>query len=205
MKATPEECSWHQRITARDDPIAFSELAEHFYNPLVRSVLHKVQQKSIQLTSTVCVLVEEAVGTALLDYNEAPDRYDPQRASLFGYIAMLAYSRFHDAWKSEQCATVKSDPLSKLDSLALEQLIEQQDVDAHLHAQELWEYIQRELVDAQERKVVALMLNNIRETIAYSQVLGIDHLPPKEQQKAVKRIKERIGKRLRRIVRRYQQ
>ena len=65
MKATIQEFDFHQRILARDDPIAFAALAEWLYNPLVQDV-----RKRAGIDADP-VLVEEAVGEALLNYHDA--------------------------------------------------------------------------------------------------------------------------------------
>jgi DNA-directed RNA polymerase specialized sigma24 family protein len=168
-------------------------------------VLRKVQQRITPISSPLRDLVEESVGSALLDYNDDPDRYDPQRAQLFEYLATVAYGHFRNAWKKERRVADRSVLLSDLDAHTQDSLLDQQDLDAPIQAQELWAYIQTEFVDAVERRVIVLMLNDVSETTAYSQILGIGHLSQEEQEKDVKRIKERIGKRLRRIVRRHSQ
>jgi hypothetical protein len=49
-----------------------------------------------------------------------------------------------------------------------------------------------------ERRVLALMLDGERSSAAYAQVLGITGLPAAEQEREVKRAKDRIKKRLER-------
>ena len=51
---------------------------------------------------------------------------------------------------------------------------------------------------ATEQAVFELMRTGERETAAYVPVLGIEHLPEAEQRREVKRVKERILKRLQR-------
>ena len=46
---------------------------------------------------------------------------------------------------------------------------------------------------------MTLMLDGVRETESYAQALGIDHLDKPTQQKAVKRGKDRLMKKLRRF------
>src|SRR5262249_3709333 len=53
-------------------------------------------------------------------------------------------------------------------------------------------------LDERERKVVGLMRAGVRGTAAFGRVLGLTGLPPEEQARAVKRVKDRIKKRLRR-------
>ncbi len=47
MKATVEEYDFHQRILARDDPVAFAALAEWLYNPLVQDVRRRLQEMTL--------------------------------------------------------------------------------------------------------------------------------------------------------------
>src|SRR5207248_6874504 len=95
MKATVEEYDFHQRMLARDDPIAFAALAEWLYNPLVHDVYKRAGINADP------VLVEEAVGQALLDYHDTPERYDPDRGSLRSYLVMVAYRDSQNAHARE--------------------------------------------------------------------------------------------------------
>lgn len=56
MKATIQEYDFHQRILARDDPIAFAALADWLYNPLVQDVRKRAGINADPM------LVEEADG-----------------------------------------------------------------------------------------------------------------------------------------------
>jgi hypothetical protein len=52
---------------------------------------------------------------------------------------------------------------------------------------------------AEELRVVMLMLDGERSTDACARVLGLADLPAPEQAREVKRVKDRLGKRLRRL------
>src|SRR5947209_7641315 len=95
MKATAEEYDFHQRILARDDPIAFAACAEFFYDSLVQDVRRRAGSHADPM------LVEEAVGEALLDYHDSPTRYDPGRSSLRSYLVMAAHRDFQNASAKE--------------------------------------------------------------------------------------------------------
>src|SRR5260370_35226607 len=95
MQATLQEYQFHQRLSARGDPIAFAELAEWLYDALVQDVRKRAGYQADP------ILVEEAVGQALLDYHDKPERYDPGRMNLHGYLVMSAYRDFQNAWARE--------------------------------------------------------------------------------------------------------
>ena len=101
MKATLQEYDFHQRVLARDDPIAFAALAEWLYKPLVQDVYKRAGVNADPM------FVEEAVGQALLDYHDTPERYDPKRASLRSYLVMAAYRDFQNARAKEQRVTAQ--------------------------------------------------------------------------------------------------
>ena len=54
-------------------------------------------------------------------------------------------------------------------------------------------------LDEYEKKVLMLMLDGVRDTESYAQELGVDHLDSSTQQKAAKRAKDRLVKKLRRF------
>src|SRR5262249_45315364 len=49
-----------------------------------------------------------------------------------------------------------------------------------------------------EARVLPLLLRKERKIAAYAEALGITHLPPADQRKEVKRVKDRLAKRLKR-------
>jgi hypothetical protein len=73
MKATAQEYDFHCRILAPDDPVAFVQLTEWLYPALVQHV----QQRAGWNADTT--LIEEAAIQALIEYHDAPTRYDPDR------------------------------------------------------------------------------------------------------------------------------
>lgn len=59
--------------------------------------------------------------------------------------------------------------------------------------------VAEEFPDPVDRQVISLMLAGERRTVAFSNVLGLQALSQREQQRAVKRHKDRITKRLQRL------
>jgi hypothetical protein len=192
MRATPQEYDFHQRILARDDPIAFAQLAEWLYTPLLQDIHQRAG------TNADSILVEEAVGQALLDYHDTPARYDPGRASLRSYLGMAAYRDFQNAQAKEH--RVMAHQVSLFDPALQEQGIagNQELVESQLQVEELWRLINEAFPDPTERHIVALIINNIHSLEPYARVLGIGGLPYEERLRQVRLVKYRITRRLRR-------
>lgn len=193
MKATAEEFSYHQRLCARDDPIAFAELADWLYHPLVQEV-----RKRAGLHADA-ILVEEAVGEALLDYRETPEHYNPHRATLSSYLSMAAYRDFQNAQAKEQRVIEHQISLFDPHLTAWEISVEdQEEIESQIDAEHLWQVIDEVFPDPIERRVVTLILNNVHSPEPYAQLLHLNHLPGDEQLRQVRLVKYRITRRLRR-------
>lgn len=195
MKATIQEFDFHQRILARDDPIAFAALAEWLYNPLVQDV-----RKRAGIDADP-VLVEEAVGEALLNYHDAPEKYDPSRISLRSYLIMAAYRDFQNAWIKENRQTKYQislfDPAFQKSEIAGSQ--ETAEVIEHdLRVEELWKLIDEIFPDSTERRVVTLILNKVRSPEPYAHALGLSDVSHDDQLRQIRLVKYRITRRLRR-------
>ncbi len=192
MKATGEELSFHRRILARNDPIAFAELADTLYASLVQQVCKRAGVHADQ------TLVEEAVGQALLDYHDRPGSYNPERASLRSYLVMAAHRDFLNAAAKERRAQAHQVSLFELTSQGRDIVNEREEVESHAQAGELLAMIDEIFPDAKERRIVTLILNKVQSHTPYVQVLGIAHLPIEEQRKQVQLVKNRLTRRMRR-------
>lgn len=192
MKATGEELSFHQRILARNDPIAFAELADALYSSLVQRVWKRAGISADQM------LVEEAVGQALLDYHDRPGSYDPERTGLRSYLVMAAYRDFQNAVAKERRAQAHQISIFELAAQGHDIVDEREEVESHIQAEELLALVDDIFPDAGERRIVTLILNKVQAPAPYAQVLGIAHLPVEEQRKQIQLVKNRLTRRLRR-------
>ncbi len=195
MKATVQEYDFHQRILVRDDPIAFAELAEWLYNPLVQDVRKRAGINADPM------LVEEAVGEALLNYHDAPEKYDPSQISLRSYLIMAAYRDLQNAQVKEN--KLAKHQISLFDPAFQEgEIAGSQDtaeiIQNKLQVEELWKLIDEIFPDSTERRIVTLILNKVRSPDPYAQVLGLDDLPYDERLRQIRLVKYRITRRLRR-------
>lgn len=197
MQATLQEYHFHRRLSARGDPIAFAELAEWLYDPLVQDVRKRA---GYQVDP---VLVEEAVGQALLDYHDRPERYDPARMSLQDYLVMSAYRDFQNAWAREH--RVQAHQVSLLDPAIQKDDVAESaaSLDEQLDVEELWAIIDETFPDPVERGIVELIVNHVHAPEPYIQLLHLDDLPGDEQVKQAKLAQYRIARRLRRNLTRW--
>jgi hypothetical protein len=207
VKATPQEHSFHERVLA-GDPVAFSQLCEWLYADLVREVGLRAYGRNHSGATVDMALVEEAVGQALLDYSDRPDRYDPAQAPLRAYLGMAAYGDYRNATSKERRhtsrqATLTGDSLTEVeiadDRQELEGLL------ARISAREWWPHVEEAISDPVDRQVLLMVMNGVRSTESFARVLGIGGLPAGEQARQVKKAKDRIAKRLRRLGEAYDQ
>ena len=197
MQATPQEYQFHQRLCARGDPIAFAELAEWLYNGLVQDVRKRAGY------SADPILVEEAVGQALLDYQDKPERYDPNRMGLQGYLVMSAYRDFQNARAREQRVQVRQISLFDPSLEENEKTESIENLDAQLDVEELWAIIDETFPEPVERSIVELIINHVRSPEPYIQLLQLEHITGDEQIRQVKLAKYRVARRLRRNLTRW--
>lgn len=198
MKATAQEYEFHQRILARHDPVAFVQLTEWLYFSLVQDVQQHAGWNADP------ILVEEAAGQALLDYRDAPARYDPNRASLRNYLTMAAYRDFQSAQSKEQ--RVQAHQISLFDPALQETtddtaLLEPAEVIiGQIQAEEVLQFISEVFPDSAERRIAILLLNGVRASEPYAQILGIGDALHEEQIAFITKVRYRLLKRLRRRV-----
>jgi DNA-directed RNA polymerase specialized sigma24 family protein len=195
MKATNEEHSLHQRMVTRNDRTAFEELVNFVYTRLINDIISRAGPR------VDTHLVEEAVGKALLDYRERPDRYNPLQRSLYTHLRIIAHRDFLDAQRKETLPhgihqVSLSDP-AVIDELGTVE--ESEDIESIQAAKDLWALIEPTFRNDRDKKLALLVINRARPFEVYSKLLQIEHLSKAEQQKIVAREKDRITKHLRRL------
>jgi RNA polymerase sigma-70 factor (ECF subfamily) len=183
------------------DPVAFAELCEV-------ALPHLVAFLEARFPSQDSHLVETVVVDLLLDYYRRSDQYDPERLSLFAYFRMAAK---YDMLNQISKLRLREARLTPLDNILVElqlsgrntlqrgsDLAEWLGQYTDLTLREILMAVEGELAPT-EQEVLALMLEGQRDTSAFAQVMGIAHLDEADQRREVKRMKDRIMKRLRRL------
>lgn len=210
MAQTEPSRSWqesqHQRILS-GDPTAFAQLAEMALPHLVSFLQRQFAQVDSHSQETAAI-------DCLLDYQSHPDRYDPRQLSLFAYLRMAARhdllnaldrkkrvrQRLLDIDEPAVQTQLPAESLSDTAEWEPDEWLEQQT--NHSRRALLDSFTDEELEEAVDRRLFLLMLNGVRETEPYAEIMGLAHLPIDEQRREVKRAKDRLKKRFSRFVER---
>ena len=189
----------HRRLL-EGDPLAPVDLFERYAPRLTRWL-------AARFATTNAELIHDAVVTALLDYAERPDRFDPNRRSLAGYLRMAARGDLlnlrdrHRQWIVE--GESPADPV-ELETAARNSTYETADPIGDQIADEdsaarLLAQARQVAHTAEERTALDLMLAGERSTATFAQALGWSYLPVAVQRSRVNALKDRLTKRLRRL------
>jgi len=196
--------SWQQQCHGRilqEDVTAFAELSEHALPHLTRFLQQQFpNQESHQIEITTI--------DTLMAYLALPDKYDPEKLSLFAYLRMAARGDMLNAIDKEMRRERRVQPIDdpglqdQLPSLDLltetGELNEWLETHTQLTRTELLRKLDEDL-DKTDKEMLLLMLDGVRDTSQFAEVLGLSHLPQDEQRAEVKRAKDRLQKRLQRF------
>jgi RNA polymerase sigma factor (sigma-70 family) len=151
-------------------------------------------------------LLLAAANEALFAYVQHPERYDTGRGDLAAYLRMAARGDLLNALRREQrhhrgrvawLAVELDEERGNLSGREEEPPLPLQHDEEAAERERLLRAVAEDLTPP-ERRVLELMLAGERRTPAYAEALGITGLPPKDQEREVKRVKDRIKKRLER-------
>ncbi len=186
----------HERLLA-GDPLSTADLFFHFAPKLRRRLAAK-------FATTDPELIEEAISETLLDYFLRPERYDPSRRSLRGYLVMAAERdllNLRDQNRRRQGRLHPVDPV-ELDAQSRKEWEEGDDIAASIVDDEaaaaIWSEAMAVARTDEERIVQRLRLEGERATVVYVAALGWDDLSPAEQRRRLYQIKDRLDQRWRR-------
>jgi RNA polymerase sigma-70 factor (ECF subfamily) len=203
--ASAAELALHDRLLS-GDPAATAEAAEALLDALagrLRRARPDVQDPQ---------LVEDAAIEAVLGYLKQPERYDPHRASLMGYLLMAAKRDLSNLLAKERRHAFHAVSLDG-DSPSVELLLVDRntsvedealaglgaELPAGMSRVDAMRLIAEEIPDERDRRLLVLMAEGERQTSAYAVLLGIAHLSPEAQRREVKRHKDRLTKRAARL------
>jgi hypothetical protein len=188
----------HQRLVD-GDVTATAEIAEVFM-PIVAA---RLKRRYSDLDDPH--LVDTAVEDALLSYFKRPQQYDPAKLRLEGYLYMSARGDLLNQLErqerdSKQVGLAEVVELGDSDTEHGVEVKDELDIDAIVlnYTSPVWERLSEILPDFIDQEIVLLMMDGVRETSVYADVLGVSDYPPEEQFTIVKRHKDRVKKRLQR-------
>lgn len=195
----------HQQILNENSPTAFAQLSELALPHLVEFLQREFRQVEVHLHETAAI-------DSLLTYHAAPQKYDPEKLTLFAYLRMSAR---HDLLNAVDHSNRQKRPLLDIDEPAIQsQLVADADLESELYLEQwldngdsgkqtMLRQFEAEL-DTIDRQLFLLMLNGVRETEPYAEIMQLASQPLPEQRREVKRAKDRLTKKLTRYVKRQQ-
>jgi len=188
-----EQTALHHALL-RSDPTAPARIVEALLEPLLERLRWKWPHADPRD-------LEQQAADSLLRYFDAPWRYDPKRASLLHFLVLDAHGDLINAYNRPR----RLEEIPHED-VALTAATRNNESDEFSAAQARQEDAAFELLldgafpDAAERAVVELLRDGVRANAQYAAALGLSHLPVDRQNQEVKRVKDRIKKKLRRMV-----
>jgi hypothetical protein len=200
--ASPSQDS-HQQLYKRlvdYDPIAPDDIATTFLEPLI-NWLSSLNQ------SIHPDLVNEAAEDALLALIHNPSSYDPSKSTLETYLRMSAQGDLRNILSRESAHRSRHKPLKAVELSDKDGKYMGREEDPSLSlliheklaslAEDVPATIRESLTEV-EARVLELMLRRERRTVVYAEACGIADRPIHEQRRLVKRIKDRLLKRIER-------
>lgn len=194
----------HERLLS-GDPVASAELAQAYLDPLVRHLRFRHPEVRDE------ALLWDAATDAVLNYADNPSGFDPERLGLFGYLKMSSNGDLLNALEkerrrraSERSANLKAVELEPGDGKELQrdegiESFEKGSEQDKERSREIMDRVYGALPDPTDQRILELMMDEVRETEAFAEVLGIRDRDETEQRKTVKRYKDRIKKRVQRL------
>jgi RNA polymerase sigma-70 factor (ECF subfamily) len=198
-----EGLSFHLRLLDMA-PDAAADLCRAYLEPLV----HWLGGYAPSADPDLC---QTAAEDALLSYLNNPSRYDPHRAGLTTFLQMAARRDLWNLQRRQKRCDRNHTPLSVVEDgqEGGNLLGREEEPIVHLQRQEEAEQMQTILASikanctAAEWRVLELMLAGERRDAVFAEALDVGDRPDEEQAREVKRVKDRLKKRLEREGRKY--
>jgi RNA polymerase sigma-70 factor (ECF subfamily) len=196
-RASAADRELHARLHA-GDPTAPFDLFQDYAEPL----LNWLRPRFRGLDS--CDL-EEIAFDSVSRLAMEPARYDPERGSLANYLRMDADGDARNALERAKRRAGRELSLEavELSPSARNSLLKEEVDPVDRIAGREDKRVAREWVEeyfaGSDREIVWLMFERERRTSVFASVLGLEDLPEPEQRREVKRVKDRLKARLKRL------
>lgn len=141
-------------------------------------------------------LLHTAAEDALLNFLRRPASFDPQRSSFHKFLCMAAQADLKNLLEKER----RVRRAISLESVAEPSVVRKDPWDSDVS----WDHprlrLEIDILNDQERTALELMKDGVRSTPQCAEKLGLMHLDEHEQTVEVKRLKDRVKRRLSRAV-----
>ncbi len=183
----------HNRLLSYD-PVATEEIFNIVAPELERHL--RLRFPSLAAGADPDIYVS-AVYEALTDYFKNPGKYDSSKSGLVTYLRLAARRDMQNLLRKESRhvtgrISLESVEFSRSDGNDISERVAE-DLDLQHLVEDLTQGMTSE-----ERAVFSLMLEGERSTEAAAEAMGIGHLPPEDRARDVKRMKDKIKKRIQR-------
>jgi hypothetical protein len=187
----------HARLVA-GDPSASADLIEMAYVPLIGHALKRHGSFGVDQDQARDLALK-----ALADLIERPEQFDPAKGgSLFGFLCMVVNGDAINAGEMEKNRAEKFSQHT-VEVREVGGNFYQTTPEIRMDAQRIMDKHGSEIiVDQGDKEVLILFLQEERDYAAYAKALGIERLTPKDRDAEVKRRKDRIEARVKRLGRR---
>lgn len=188
----------HQSLLSGSSPTVTSEIARELLPAIVKGLTREFPRVGDPH------LIETAGEDALLFYFDHPAQFDPARSGLFTYLRMRARGYLLNSLGRQKNSQGGEKVVELADAETVYEVEAQNERDAeaalieHESQAEIMKRLSEIITDPQDFEALTLMLENVRETSAFTVVLGITDRPPADQTKLVKQCKDRIKKAIQR-------
>ena len=183
----------HQRLLD-DDPVATVDFFEMAVPVLERYLSFRFPSLGPGVDPDIYIL---AAHDTLTDYFKNPRRYDPGRSGLMTYLRLAAKRDLQNLLRKESRHATGRTSLDSVEFDTSDGNDVAETVADSLDALRLYDEMTQGMTTA-ERDVFFLMVEGERSTEAAAAALNIEHLAVRDQVREVKRVKDRIKKRIQR-------
>lgn len=139
----------------------------------------------------------DAVIDAIYDYLGSPEVYQYDRGRLSSFLIRIAKRRYIDTWRSRAAEAGREKKFA--DVVELRSPAPKETMEHAAEARQLWDKVEHIVTDTRDREALLLLLDGERSTGALAEVLGLSGLPELQQQREVKRHRDRLLKILSRL------
>lgn len=188
-----ELLSLHQRLL-EDDPVAPVDFFEMAVPALERYLRYQFPSIGPGVDPDIYIL---ATHDALTDYFKNPQKYDPERSGLMTYLRLAAKRDLQNLLRKESRHATGRVSLESVEFDRSNGNDLSETVADSMDAERLREELTEGMTPG-ERNVFFLMVEGERSTQEAAAVLNIEHLAVRDQVREVKRVKDRIKKRIQR-------
>ena len=197
-KATAEELKLHTRVLDGDN-VAISQVFVRYGDDVVEH-LKKYYPKVVSIDLET---IYESVTDAFISYNKYPERYDPERMTLFDYLKMLSEGDMKNIIERKinrkKKEGIKVELNEEIRNSRSQEIVNPEDELITFEIKHLHEKQLRKLFGAKlDYEIAKLVIDGVRETTPYAEILGAENLEKSEREAEVKRAKDRVKIRIKR-------